>query len=410
VWREQALAEIAAREFLVARLQERAPEDRPFPQEAVHRIQGYLDAAKDAARGTGLTRRERIASALRGASVERTWGQINAAEEAILQVAPDDYVKGQLPRLLARVQRSLAADDPRRLRLESIVRRHEVAHMSEADGRVVARLLSWGFAEGNLDDAERKGLVEVVNGDTPCDAVLDTDREGALAALHAANCAARRAQTRVRSFRNLLYICAVALTVAAVAFAVLGAVRPDLAPLCFQPSGLVVCPTDVNTVDPSSGATGQPATGETAADAAKQDEVARNTADPIDVLFVEVTGLIAAALAAAAALRDMRGTSTPYGVPLALAVLKLPTGALTATLGLLLMRGQFIPGLTALDSPAQIIAWAIVLGYAQQLFTRFVDQRAHTVLESAGGQERAESPTVPALRAPGTPRLAPESL
>jgi hypothetical protein len=53
----------------------------------------------------------------------------------------------------------------------------------------------------------------------------------------------------------------------------------------------------------------------------------------------------------------------------------------TAFLGLLLMRGAFIPGLSALDSPPQILAWAIVFGYAQQLFTRLVDQQAHSVLD-----------------------------
>jgi hypothetical protein len=94
-------------------------------------------------------------------------------------------------------------------------------------------------------------------------------------------------------------------------------------------------------------------------------------------------------VAAAAALRTIRGSSEPYGVPTALAVLKLPTGAVTAVLGLLLMRGEFIPGLSALDSSAQIIAWAAIFGYAQQLFTRLVDQQAQTVL----GAVRSQSPT-----------------
>ena len=43
------------------------------------------------------------------------------------------------------------------------------------------------------------------------------------------------------------------------------------------------------------------------------------------------------------------------GLPVAMAVLKLPTGAITAFLGLLLMRGQFVPGLSALDTSAQIL-------------------------------------------------------
>jgi hypothetical protein len=36
--------------------------------------------------------------------------------------------------------------------------------------------------------------------------------------------------------------------------------------------------------------------------------------------------------------------------------------ALVAFLGLLLMRGQFVPGLSALDTSAQILAWALVFG------------------------------------------------
>ena len=91
----------------------------------------------------------------------------------------------------------------------------------------------------------------------------------------------------------------------------------------------------------------------------------------------------------------LHGTSTPYSLPVALAVLKLPTGALTAVLGLLLMRGGFVPGLSALDNPAQIIAWAILFGYAQQLFTRLVDDRAHNVLNQVGGQEQPRDPRPP---------------
>ena len=36
----------------------------------------------------------------------------------------------------------------------------------------------------------------------------------------------------------------------------------------------------------------------------------------------------------------------------------------------------------ALDTSAQILAWALVFGYAQQLFTRLVDQKAHSVLNT----------------------------
>ena len=112
------------------------------------------------------------------------------------------------------------------------------------------------------------------------------------------------------------------------------------------------------------------------------DDVVKHTAGRADLLVVELIGLTAAAVAAATALRGIRGSSEPYGLPVALATLKLPMGAVTAFLGLLLMRGQFVPGLSALDTSAQILAWALVFGYAQQLFTRFVDQQAHSVLDT----------------------------
>jgi hypothetical protein len=67
-------------------------------------------------------------------------------------------------------------------------------------------------------------------------------------------------------------------------------------------------------------------------------------------------------------------------------------------LGLLLARGNFVPGLSALDSSAQIIAWALVFGYAQQLLTRLVDNQAQSVLEGAGGNTKSlsTSPVLPA--------------
>ncbi len=70
-------------------------------------------------------------------------------------------------------------------------------------------------------------------------------------------------------------------------------------------------------------------------------------------------------------------------------------GAVTGFLGLLLMRGEFVPGLSALDTSAQILAWALVFGYAQQLFTRLVDQQGQTVLNSVRGASKAAASSPP---------------
>ena len=116
------------------------------------------------------------------------------------------------------------------------------------------------------------------------------------------------------------------------------------------------------------------------------DDVIRLTTRPGDIFLIEIVGLVAAMLAWATALREARGTSTPIPIGHALGFLKLPTGAITAVAGILLMRGGFVPGLTALDSAPQIIAWAFVFGFAQQLLTGMVDQKARGVLSDVGGQ------------------------
>jgi hypothetical protein len=346
VWREQALAEIVSGEFAIKWLTVDGPDGKRLDADTAQQIETKLETARRAAVDHGLRGPRRLFSSLRGASVERTWGQIDAASEALLRVAPSAFVIGQIPRIRRRVERALRADDPRRAGLKIVAGRYEDVKHAE------------------LSEAERELLVT---------------------ALHAANGEARRKQSQVRSFRNLLLLCGLVLTIAAIGLGVLGYARPDLALLCFQPTGQAVCPTRVvATQHTATPATGQPANDRSPTTVAEQDRRTRATASKVDVLLIELIGLIAAALAAATAVRRMHGTSTPYGVPFAVAVLKLPTGALTAALGLVLMRADFVPGLSALDSPAQIIGWAVVFGYAQQLFTRFVDQRAETVLNTAG--------------------------
>jgi hypothetical protein len=185
------------------------------------------------------------------------------------------------------------------------------------------------------------------------------------------------------------------LSAAAIGIGLLGALEPSLVPLCFNPGQRVVCPTEQVAV--STGASGTQATeaplGQSEAEIAADAEI-RRVASGWDIPLIELVGLVAAALAAAVSLRSIKGTSTPYSLPVALAVLKLPTGALTALLGIILMTGGFVPGLSALDSPAQIVAWAVLFGYSQQVVTRLADSRAQSVLEDVG-REITEPPPAP---------------
>jgi hypothetical protein len=190
-----------------------------------------------------------------------------------------------------------------------------------------------------------------------------------------------------KSFLNMLTVASLTLGLLATLAAILGWRSPATVSLCFAPETtqgiMVVCPTAEASV---------PQTANGGTQAAAIDTVMDKTAGPWDMFTVEALGLVAAAISAAVALRSLRGTCTPVGIPVALALLKLPLGALTAVLGLLLMRGGFVPGLSALDSPPQILAWAVLFGYAQQIFTRLIDQQASNVLDNVRVGAPAEGP------------------
>jgi hypothetical protein len=105
---------------------------------------------------------------------------------------------------------------------------------------------------------------------------------------------------------------------------------------------------------------------------------------PADVIFVLVLGMVGASLTAVAGLRAMPPAGSSFvHVPLLLAILKLPLGALTAVIGLLLIHGGFVPGLSALDSPEQITAWALVFGAAQQAVSQLLDTQARRMEQRA---------------------------
>jgi hypothetical protein len=345
-WREDVLTRAKEFDSLRAWLLETTPADADDPWWAA--IREHLAAVKQAAEGRRgrRARLERIWASMTGSTLGRALSNLDAAEASLLRVAPDSYLAGQMPSLRNHVQRHLELDDPRRRELERL--------------------------------AGRLGPDQAMAGPAELLAITDQERNAIVASVRAASKAALREQLRVRSFRNVLLVTSMVMTLLAVGVAFLGFVNPSAVPLCFQPekSGqtVVVCPTQQSALLDTGQESG-PAVPDV-------DDVVKRTAGPADLLVVELIGLTAAAVAAATALRGIRGSSEPYGLPVALATLKLPMGAVTAVLGLLLMRGQFVPGLSALDTSAQILAWALVFGYAQQLFTRLVDQQAHSVLNT----------------------------
>lgn len=295
-------------------------------------IRRHLETAKKTAAGRDEHRLTRRWHTFTGSSFERTLGNLDAAEVDLLRLAPAAVLKGGLPSIRAHVNRFLPKNDPRRIALDKI------------------------DSAGAVEQEQRDLLVS---------------------AQHAANTQRRRDLIRLRGFRNLLVGGIVVFSLIGVGLGLIGGLAPTTMPLCFTPEtdGIttVVCPRaerPVGKADPT-----------TSLDPAVEATVTRG-----DVWVVELLGLLGAALVGAAALRKLGSTSTPYGVHVALAVFKLPTGAVTAVVGLLLMRAGFVPGLSALDSSAQILGWAVVFGIAQQLVTRFADSQAAGLLDAIGGR------------------------
>ena len=340
VWREQVLVRAGELATLAVWMDSRT--DGPssgaagFPADVDLDvgIQGHLDTARAAATGRAYSHGQLWAR------MERAFAHLDAAETTLLMRAPDAYLRGELPALLAHVRGHLPPAHPKRIRVEQL--------------------------------AEK----------LPGVPVSDSDRASLVGALRSASSAARREHARLRSFKNIVIVTSVALILLAGGLAYLGSRQPAWIPLCFAPQGLdkVVCPTQESPVPAGVG----DSAGTLASQGVQLDDLVASTAQGHDIALVMLIGLAAAAVTGAAALRRMRGTSTPFAVPMALILLKLPTGALTAVLGLLLLGGGFVPGLSALDSSGQILAWALIFGAAQQLVTGVVDRQAQVVLESVG--------------------------
>jgi len=334
-WREHALTRI---EELDDYVDELVADEKILPRAAI-RARRHLEAAQGTAQDhKGDSMGQRLANSVH---IERVMSHIDAAEAFILRAAPLEHVAAQVPAIVNHARNHLAKDNLHREQAEAI----NTAMKEQGKTKLRTDVL--------LTERERGMLV---------------------AAFRAASEEERREIMRVRSFRNILFVsCMLVATLVAI-LGFLGAIFYQDVDVCFNPvdaggGGKIVCPLNETRYTD---------------DSVNLDVLTNQTATPWDVPAVLIIGASAAALSAAVALRQVQGSSTPFSLPVALALLKLPTGALTALLGLLLMRGQFIPGFSALDFPAQVLAWAVLLGYAQQLLTRVIDQRAQMVLDAVG--------------------------
>ena len=186
--------------------------------------------------------------------------------------------------------------------------------------------------------------------------------------------AADRDHSRLRNFRNTILASTALIAVFVIVFCTVVALNPTWVPFCFTNDGESYCPTHSPHGEPAGA----------------------------DIIVIALLGLLGGALSAAVSIRTINGTSSPYDVPVALALLKVPFGAMTAIGALIAIRGEFVPGLSELDSQVQILAYAFVFGYAQQLLTGLVDRHAQEILESLPGKTTERAPPPAAYPLPRT--------
>jgi hypothetical protein len=312
----------------------------PHRQAVADAIRAHLSEAEAVIRRRRRFMRSDPVDWWRGTSIEQAYRSLHAARVFLVELVEEEDVDALVPIVLARVQSCLPATDPQRIELEK------------------------------LPTADRR-----------------SKRAKLIRALERGYAASDEAHSHIRRFRNVL-LCVAAL-IAACTFLLIGevAAHPTAVPLCFQP--------DITTAQAAMLPPGQTPGSRRVVCPSGEQALGENPLQPRgpDVWIVAGLGLLGGGLASAVSVRKMASSAAPYDVPLALALLKVPTGALTAVAGILLLGGGFVPGLSELDTQRQILAYALVFGYAQQLATRFLDDRATTLLAEVSSKHTPPTQT-----------------
>ncbi|MFD8308560.1 hypothetical protein ACFV29_40535 [Streptomyces sp. NPDC059690] len=332
-WRERAAARILYLEQQADRERCRTVENPAEQRQREKTLEGIARHLEEA--GHAICAPRRLFSG--AAALERTWANLRATDVMLLGLCSEEDLISRSTDVLGYVEQHLGPGNPLRVRAEAVAERMQVQGPQPGDRGLLVLALSAAY---DALDAEVR---------------------------------------RVRSLSVILRIATFFVLLGAAGLALWGWYCPRSLNLCFIPKGgdNAACPSGEFRLH--------------------DHDVPSHYAQHTDVLVTEAAGLAGAALTVIASLRRIQGTSTPYMLPLSAALLKFPTGALTAFIGVLLIRGAFIPGLSDLDSSAQIMAWAVIFGAAQHIVTRFVDERARETLSDVG-----RTPADPEPGSPGT--------
>lgn len=269
---------------------------------------------------------------LSGSHNEGAWTKLHLADELVVELMSPTRLASFVPRAAQTCRETLPPKHPQRL----AVQRLEAA---------AAR------RQRPLGDADRGVLRDALR-------IAYTNNE-------------RRYQ-RARTLRNLTLAMTVVLLALTAGAVVTGFLSPRTLPMCLEADAPTegkppqVCPTR-DAKDPGTG----------------------------QVALVAVVGMAAASISAARALSGTTRRVGPYSLTAVQGALKVALGGLLAIVGVTLLRAGWVPGVDDVDTSAEILAWAFLFGYAQQVLTGLLDQRAADVLAAPAAEEDASPPPPP---------------
>jgi hypothetical protein len=107
-----------------------------------------------------------------------------------------------------------------------------------------------------------------------------------------------------------------------------------------------------------------------------------------DVGLVALIGAIGGMLAIAFGLAHTKKPPSRYDPRAFQVLLKPVVGAATALAGVLLLQANLLIGPAGNRAESVLLAYALLFGFSQQLFTRFVDKRADDLIEVDGGASK----------------------
>ncbi len=166
-------------------------------------VRTHIEAARQAASVAALNPTRHLHPPRYGSLRERAMSNLDAAEAHLLNLAPADYLLGQMPSLLQHVRRHLVPGDPRREEL----------------GRIAARI--------GLNDPDHPQMQTAVPAPhQEREKIVEQERVQIVAAMRAASSASLREQVRVRNFRDVLVATTVVMSILAIVLAITGWRQP----------------------------------------------------------------------------------------------------------------------------------------------------------------------------------------